>query len=248
MSTQQQIPAVQLRDLTKSFGGVRAVDGLSFTIPTTGCFALLGVNGAGKTTTIRMLCGLTAPDSGDALLLGHSVVHHPQQVRQVIGVSLQETAIAPNLTVCENLQLMAALTCTDGSQCVLRVQQALEQLSLEQVVDRRAKTLSGGWQRRLSIAMALISRPKILFLDEPTLGLDILARRELWQVIQVLSQQVAVVLTTHYLEEAQALAQNIAVLAKGQLRAVGSVRQLCDVVGCDNFEDAFVALAGEVPE
>lgn len=232
-------------DLCKSYKGKPAVDHLSLTLPSTGVFSLLGVNGAGKTTTIRMLSCLVAPDSGDALLLGHSVVREPHCVKEMIGVSPQETAVAPNLTVKENLQLMSALYFKEKQQQQLQIDTCLKRLSLEEVYNKKAKTLSGGWQRRLSIAMALIGKPRILFLDEPTLGLDVLARRELWEVIRSLKKDTTILLTTHYLEEAQALSDCIAILAHGRLKACGTAEELCRQTGCENFEDAFMACAKE---
>lgn len=236
---------IRLEGLTKEYGGKRVVDGLTFTIPAGCFFSLLGVNGAGKTTTVRMLSCLLRPDGGDAVLLGYSIVQQPQAVRRLIGVSPQETAVAPNLTALENLRLMAALTCPDKAEQARRVEDCMRQLSLQQVAAKRAKQLSGGWQRRLSIAMALVGRPQLLFLDEPTLGLDVLARRELWQLLRTLKGQVTVLLTTHYLEEAEALSDQVGILANGRLRALGSVEQLCQRAGCEKFEDAFVALAQE---
>lgn len=233
--------AIQILGLTKEYGGRRVVDRLELTIPRGELFALLGVNGAGKSTTIKMLSCLTVPTEGDALLLDRSVRTQSHQVKEVLAVSPQETAVAPNLTVRENLELMAGIYGRSKDQAA----DILERLGLSQWAKARAKTLSGGWQRRLSIAMALVSQPEILFLDEPTLGLDVLARRELWTVIQTLKGTVTIILTTHYLEEAEALADRIGVMNHGQLRAVGTAGELKAQMGCDRFEDAFVALAGE---
>lgn len=229
--------AIEIRDLKKDYGDKTAVNGLSLEIDQGEFFALLGVNGAGKTTTIRMLSCLTPPTSGDALLLGKSIVHEPEQVKPLLGISPQETAVAPNLTVRENLEFMAGIHGKGDAG------QMMALLGLEPVAKQRAKTLSGGWQRRLSIAMGLIGQPKILFLDEPTLGLDVLARRELWKVMEGLKGQVTVVLTTHYLEEAQALSDRIGIMAAGTLQAVGTVPELLASTSSSNLEDAFVALA-----
>lgn len=233
--------AIRIVGLTKEYGGRRAVDRLELLIPAGELFALLGVNGAGKSTTIKMLSCLTVPTEGDAELMGHSVRTRPRKVREILAVSPQETAVAPNLTAAENLELMAGIYgCPKG-----RVAQVMEQLGLDRLGKQRARTLSGGWQRRLSIAMALVSQPEVLFLDEPTLGLDVLARRELWGVIRGLKGHTAIILTTHYLEEAEALADRIGVMKAGRLRAVGTADELKTLTGCGSFEDAFVALAGE---
>ena len=233
--------AIKIMGLTKEYGGRRVVDRLELAVPAGELFALLGVNGAGKSTTIKMLSCLTVPTEGDAELMGHSVRRDSHQAKEVLAVSPQETAIAPNLTVLENLELMAGIYGRPGA----RVAEILAQLGLEQWAGARAKTLSGGWQRRLSIAMALVSQPEVLFLDEPTLGLDVLARRELWSVIRGLKGHTTIVLTTHYLEEAQSLADRVGVMNMGRLRAVGTPEELKAMAGCGSFEDAFIALAGE---
>lgn len=233
--------AIKIMGLTKEYGGRRVVDRLELTVPAGELFALLGVNGAGKSTTIKMLSCLTVPTEGDAELMGHSVRRDSHQAKEVLAVSPQETAIAPNLTVLENLELMAGIYGRPGA----RVAEIQAQLGLERWAGARAKTLSGGWQRRLSIAMALVSQPEVLFLDEPTLGLDVLARRELWAVIRGLKGHTTIVLTTHYLEEAQSLADRVGVMNMGRLRAVGTPEELKAMAGCGSFEDAFIALAGE---
>ncbi len=232
--------AIETRGLTKRYGDLTAVDSLDLAVEQGELFALLGVNGAGKSTTIKLLSCLAAPTAGDARLLGHSVVTEADQVKRGIAVSPQETAVAPNLTAEENLNLMAGIYGVPGEAGRL-----MAELGLDEVAKRRAKVLSGGWQRRLSIAMALVSQPEILFLDEPTLGLDVLARRELWQVIEGLKGRVTTILTTHYLEEAEALADRVGIMAHGRLRAVGTAAELKALVGTDSFEDAFIALADE---
>ena len=235
--------AIETRNLTRRFGSITAVDGLSLTIDKGECFALLGVNGAGKTTAIRMLCGLLAPTEGDALLMGKNIVSEPAAAKALINISPQETAVAPNLTVRENLEFIAGIYGMGRSESHHAAQEMIDRLSLEEVAGRRAGKLSGGWQRRLNIAMALITEPAILFLDEPTLGLDVLARRELWRVIEGLKGRTTLVLTTHYLEEAQHLADRIGIMSKGRLRASGTARELMDRAGTEDFEAAFVALA-----
>lgn len=237
--------AIELQGLTRCFKEKTAVDHVDLTIHEGELFALLGVNGAGKTTTIRMLCGLLRPDAGDALLLGHSITREPAATKALLNVSPQETAVAPNLTVRENLIFIAQLYGADKAAAKTKAQAMIDDFSLVDKAEKRAKTLSGGHQRRLSIAMALISEPKILFLDEPTLGLDVLARRELWQHIHALHGKVTIVLTTHYLEEAEALADRIGVMAQGRLTALGTAQELIAQTGCSTFEEAFVALAAQ---
>ena len=233
--------AIETIGLARRFGSLTAVDRLDLAVPEGECFALLGVNGAGKTTAIRMLCGLIPPTEGDALLMGRSIVREPARARALLNLSPQETAVAPNLTVRENLEFIAGVY---GIRHARRAaDDMIARLSLEDAAARRAGKLSGGWQRRLSIAMALITGPKILFLDEPTLGLDVLARRELWQVIEGLKGGTTLVLTTHYLEEAQSLSDRIGIMASGRLKAVGTAEELTRLAGAKNFEDAFVTLA-----
>ena len=235
--------AIETYALTRRFGPRTAVDGLDLTVRQGELFALLGVNGAGKTTTLRMLSGLLQPTGGEADILGFRLTQQPQENKRRINLSPQETAVAPNLTVRENLELIAGIYGASRREAAQRAAETIAEFHLGEVERSRAKTLSGGWQRRLSIAMALITRPKILFLDEPTLGLDVLARRELWSVISSLHGQVTLILTTHYLEEAEALSDRIGIMAGGRLRALGTAAGLCAQAGKDTFEDAFVALA-----
>ena len=237
--------AVKTMDLVKRYKEVTAVDGLCFEILRGELFSLLGVNGAGKTTTIKMLTGLTKPTGGDALVGGFSITKEPEQVKRLIGVSPQETAVAANLTVEENLELMCGIYGLSQEKRRERVEQLTLQLGLEEHLKRRAGKLSGGWQRRLSIAMALVGEPQILFLDEPTLGLDVIARRELWELIRGLRGKVTVVLTTHYMEEAQALSDRIGIMKGGRLLAVGTASELMEQAGTNNFELAFVTLVKE---
>lgn len=237
--------AIRTEKLTKRFKDVTAVDGLDLGVREGELFALLGVNGAGKTTLIRMLCGLTKPTSGDAFLLGRSVVREPKAAREILGVSPQETAVAPNLTVRENLELLCGVHGLSRAAGRARAAEISRRLGLGEVERRRAGKLSGGWQRRLSIAMALVGGPKVLFLDEPTLGLDVLARAELWDVIRALKGSVTVVLTTHYMEEAEALADRVGVMKAGRLLALGTPEALRARTGAERFEDAFVRLVRE---
>jgi len=235
--------AIQAIDLTKKYGAKTAVNALNLSVEQGELFSLLGVNGAGKTTTIKMLTCLSRPTSGDALLLGDSVVSAPGAVKEKTNVSPQETAVAPNLSVKENLELIAEIYGSDKRTARTKADEMLSDFGLTEVAGDRAKTLSGGMQRRLSIAMALISDPQILFLDEPTLGLDVLARRELWAAIEELKGRVTIVLTTHYMEEAEALSDRIGIMSEGELKAVGTSAQLMSETGTRTLEDAFVALA-----
>lgn len=234
--------AIQTHALTRCFKEKTAVDALELTVPEGELFALLGVNGAGKTTTIKLLSGLLAPTAGDAEIFGVSI--RSQKVKHLLAVSPQETAVAPNLTVRENLELMAGIADASRKEAKARAEAMLDEARLREVAEKRAKTLSGGWQRRLSIAMALISEPKLLFLDEPTLGLDVLARRELWREIEALKGRITIVLTTHYMEEAEQLADRVGIMANGKLRVCGTPAELLALSGKTRFEDAFVALAG----
>ena len=234
--------AIRTVNLTKKYKDITAVDRLNLTIERGELFALLGVNGAGKTTTIKMLCGLARPTSGDAFLAGHSVVSETAAVKRVIGVSPQETAVAPGLTALENLRLMAGVHGFSREKQNERIDELAAAFDLGGVLGKRAGRLSGGWQRRLSLAMALIGEPEILFLDEPTLGLDVIARTELWDVIRALRGRVTVILTTHYMEEAEALSDRIAVMKSGRVLAEGTAEALKARAGCERFEDAFIAL------
>ena len=234
--------AVKTIGLTKTYKELTAVDRLDLTIPQGELFSLLGVNGAGKTTTIKMLCCLTRPTAGDAFLNGSSILTDPAGVKARIGVSPQETAVAPNLTVQENLELMCGVHGFTREKQMQKVRQIAEELGLEDILKRKAGKLSGGWQRRLSIAMALIGEPEILFLDEPTLGLDVLARSDLWEVIRALKGKITIILTTHYMEEAEALSDEIGIMKDGRLLARGTAQALKKRAGTERFEDAFVAI------
>ncbi len=236
--------AIETKGLSKTYKATRAVEDLNLTIENGELFALLGVNGAGKTTTIKMLSCLIKPSSGDATLMGNSVVTSPLKVKEIINVSPQETAVAPNLSVRENLELMCGIYGYDSKTAREKTGKTIKDFSLSEIEKSRARILSGGWQRRLSIAMAIITEPEILFLDEPTLGLDVLARRELWRIIEKMKEKITIVLTTHYLEEAEALADRIAIMSRGKLVAVGTAEELKTLANAGNFEDAFVALCG----
>ena len=242
------IPAIELKGLTKRFGARTAVDALSLSIGQGEFFSLLGQNGAGKTTTIRMLSGLSLPTEGSADILGHDVVREADAAKALTNVSPQETAVAPRLSVRENIVLIARLYGMGEAEAEKRADALLHDFSLTDRAKDRAGKLSGGMQRRLSIAMALVSDPKVLFLDEPTLGLDVRARRDLWKHIQALKGKVTVVLTTHYLEEADALSDRIAVMDKGRLKALGTAAELEALTHTTTLEDAFLQLTDEPTE
>ena len=237
--------AIQTRNLVKQYKNLTAVDNLTLEIEQGELFALLGVNGAGKTTAIKMLSCLTKPASGDAMVGGYSITAEPEQVKRLIGVSPQETAVAPNLSVKENLELICGIHGFSKEKTGAKIRELAGQLALDTVLDRKAGKLSGGWQRRVSIAMALISEPQILFLDEPTLGLDVIARHELWETIRSLKGRITMILTTHYMEEAEALSDRIGIMKNGRLLASGTVEQLNRTAGCDDFESTFVAIVKE---
>ena len=234
--------AVEILNLTKHFGDRTAVDSLTLTVRKGESLSLLGVNGAGKTTTLRALCGLIPSDSGEIRILGHKA--GSPEAKACLGLSPQETAVAENLTARENLELMARIHGMTKADARRAAEAQIDALSLSEIANRRAGKLSGGWQRRLSIAMALVARPEVLILDEPTLGLDVLARRELWEVVRSLRGRTTLLLTTHYLEEAEALSDRIAIMAEGRLRALGTAAELKALAKTETFEDAFVALAG----
>ena len=237
--------AIKTQGLTKRYKALAAVDSLQLEIKQGELFALLGVNGAGKTTVIKMLSCLTAPTAGDALVGGYSIVKEPEQVKRLIGVSPQETAVAPNLSAKENLELMGGIYGFSQAKTQEKINKLTRQFSLDSVLPRKAGKLSGGWQRRVSIAMALMGEPQILFLDEPTLGLDVIARRELWDVIRALKGKVTVILTTHYMEEAESLSDRIGIMKSGHLLAVGTAGELMERAGTSDFEAAFVSIVKE---
>ena len=236
---------LNLSDVCMSFGTDVILDKITFGLNSGDKLGVVGVNGAGKTTAIKMLSCLTAPTAGDALVGGYSVVKEPKQVKRLIGVSPQETAVAPNLSVKENLELMGGIHGFSKEKTQEMIRKLTQQFSLDTVFLRKAGKLSGDWQRRVSIAMALMGEPKILFLDEPTLGLDVLARHELWDVIRSLQGEVTIILTTHYMEEAEALSDRIGIMKSGRLLAVGTADELMERAGTSDFESAFVSIVKE---
>lgn len=236
--------AVKAVSLTKRYRDLTAVDGIDLSIEKGELMALLGVNGAGKTTAIRMFTCLSEPTSGEAFINGHSVITEKEAVKEMIGISTQDTAVAEKLTVEENLIFMAGISgAANREEMRKRAEEIIGIFGLGEVRGRRAGTLSGGWQRKLSIAMALIGDPEVIFLDEPTLGLDVLARRELWEVIRGLKGKKTIILTTHYMEEAEALSDRIAVMIKGKIKALGTLEELEELTGKKGLEEVFVAIA-----
>ncbi|MDY4586878.1 MAG: ABC transporter ATP-binding protein [Oscillospiraceae bacterium] len=239
------MPAVLTKGLTKKYKEKTAVNSLDLSIEEGELFSLLGVNGAGKTTTIRMLTCLSTPTAGEAYICGHSTAKESKEVKALVGISTQDTAVAENLTVKENLQLIAGIFGFSKEKTAQRVDEMKSLFHLDDVMNSRAKTLSGGWKRKVSIAMALISEPKVLFLDEPTLGLDVLARRELWNAVNSLKGKITIILTTHYMEEAEQLSDRIAIMVGGKVRAVGTLAELEDQSGEKGLENTFVKIAGQ---
>ena len=233
--------AIETNNLTKKFKEKTAVHGINLQIKEGELFALLGTNGAGKTTTIKMLSTLILPTDGEIKIEGLDIIKDRQKIKEILNVSPQETAIAPNLSVKENLEFMA------GVYQILnkkeKINELIKMFKLEEVLNQKAKTLSGGWQRKVSIAIALINEPKILFLDEPTLGLDVIARKELWKIIENLKGKITIILTTHYMEEAESLSDRVGIMAKGNLVDVGTSEELIKRTGVTKFEDAFVKIA-----
>jgi ABC-2 type transport system ATP-binding protein len=234
--------AIELNGLRKSFKAVKALDGVSLTVKEGELFGLLGENGAGKTTLIRILCGLCDKDGGDGKICGLDIVKDREKLRSLIGMSPQETAVAPNLTVAENIRFFADIYGVKDEEYINEIVQTFRLRSAE---NKRAKTLSGGWQRKLSLAVALICRPKLLFLDEPTLGLDVMARRELWEIIRSLKGKITIVLTSHYLEEIEALCDRVCILSQGKLLSCGTSEELKTQTGKATFEEAFISLINE---
>lgn len=238
--------SIEISGLTKKYGNLTAVDSLSLEIHPGELFALLGVNGAGKTTAVKMLSCLTKPTSGNAFLCGKSIVSEPESVKKLIGISPQETAVAPLLTVRENIEMMCGVHGMKKVEIRERTERIAAEFGLGDVMARKAGKLSGGWKRRLSIALACVGDPKILFLDEPTLGLDVIARSELWDTVRELKKKVTVILTTHYMEEAETLSDRIGIMRDGKLLKVGTAEEIKRDTDKEKFEDAFIAVVKEM--
>ena len=233
--------SIEIKNLTKKFKDITAVDDISLNIKKGELFALLGTNGAGKSTTIKMLSGLIIPTKGDIIIENMNMKKDIFKIKEILNVSPQETAIAPNLTVKENLEFMAGVYQISNKS--KKIEELVKMFKLDEVLNKKTKNLSGGWQRKVSIAISLINDPKILFLDEPTLGLDVIARKELWKVINTLKGKITIILTTHYMEEAESLSDRIGIMVKGKLVDIGTSKELIKKTKAKNFEDAFVSIA-----
>ena len=232
--------AIKTVNLRKEYKDIVAVKDLNLEIEEGELFSLLGVNGAGKTTTIKMLSTLTSPTSGDAFIYDYSILKDQEKIKELIDISMQETAIARKLTVDENIEFYAELSGMKKDEIKEIKEYIYDSFNLDRVKNKQASKLSGGWQRKLSIALALVTKPKILFLDEPTLGLDVIARRELWKTIKELKKNMTIILTTHYMEEAEALSDRIGIMKDGVLLFVGTKEELYTKTKKDNIEDAFI--------
>ena len=232
--------SIEIKNLTKKYKDKVAVNNISLNIKEGELFALLGVNGAGKTTTIKMLCGLILPTKGNITIEKMDMKKDTLKIKEILNVSPQETAIAPNLTVRENLEFMAGVYQIKNKD--EKIKELIKLFKLDEVINSKAKTLSGGWQRKVSIAISLINDPKILFLDEPTLGLDVISRKELWKVISGLKGKITIILTTHYMEEAESLSDRIGIMQDGKIIDIGTSKELIKKTKAKNFEDAFVEI------
>ena len=234
--------AIKINNLVKEYKDIVAVDDLNLEIEEGELFALLGVNGAGKTTTIKMLSTLTKPTSGDAFIYNHSIVNDESSIKELVDISMQETAIARKLSVEENIEFYASLSGQTKEEVEETKRYIYDAFGLEKISKKQASKLSGGWQRKLSIALALVTKPKVLFLDEPTLGLDVISRRELWKIIGSLKDKMTIILTTHYMEEAESLADKIGIMKDGKLLFVGNKEELFETTGKNNVEEAFIEI------
>ena len=230
---------ITIDNVCKNYKSKKALDNVSLSIKQGELFGLLGVNGAGKTTLIKILCGLTRKTSGTITINNFNLDKEIDKIKEIIDISPQETSVANNLTVKENLEFFASIY---NNNDVKTINEIVDIFNLNEVLNQRAKTLSGGYKRRLSIAIALISKPKILFLDEPTLGLDVFARRELWNIIKKLQKNITIILTSHYLEEIENLCDRVAILSNGKLLKTGTIEEIKQITNTQNFEDAFIKL------
>ena len=230
---------ITIDNVCKNYKSKKALDNVSLSIKQGELFGLLGVNGAGKTTLIKILCGLTRKTSGTITINNFNLDKEIDKIKEIIDISPQETSVANNLTVKENLEFFANIY---NNNDVKTINEIVDIFNLNEVLNQRAKSLSGGYKRRLSIAIALISKPKILFLDEPTLGLDVFARRELWNIIKKLQKNITIILTSHYLEEIENLCDRVAILSNGKLLKTGTIEEIKQITNTQNFEDAFIKL------
>lgn len=234
---------IKTNNLHKEYRDICAVNNLNLSIKSNEIYALLGVNGVGKTTTIKMISCLTKPTSGDAIVNGFNILEDQDKIKQIINISPQETAIAPNLSVKENLEFILKLYEPKNNNAEIKINEVLSNFNLLGVSNKKSKNLSGGMKRRLSIAMALITNPQILFLDEPSLGLDVISRRELWNTIKMLKKKMTIILTTHYMEEAEFLADRVGIMSNGNLIFDDTPTNIIKKTKCSNFEDAFIKIA-----
>ena len=230
---------ITIDNVCKNYKSKKALDNVSLSIKQGELFGLLGVNGAGKTTLIKILCGLTRKTSGTITINNFNLDKEIDKIKEIIDISPQETSVANNLTVKENLEFFGNIYNNNDANTINEI---VDIFNLNEVLNQRAKTLSGGYKRRLSIAIALISKPKILFLDEPTLGLDVFARRELWNIIKKLQKNITIILTSHYLEEIENLCDRVAILSNGKLLKTGTIEEIKQITNTQNFEDAFIKL------
>lgn len=230
---------IKINHVCKNYKTKKALDNVSLEIKQGELFGLLGVNGAGKTTLIKILCGLTKKNSGEITINGFNLDIDINKIKEIVDISPQETSVANNLTVKENLEFFANIYSQNNEKTINEV---IDTFNLSEMLNQKAKTLSGGYKRRLSIAIALISKPKILFLDEPTLGLDVFARRELWKIIKKLQKNITIIITSHYLEEIENLCDRVAILSNGKLLQVGTVDYIKQITNAKNFEDAFIKI------
>ena len=231
---------ITIDNVCKNYKAKKALDNVSLNIKNGELFGLLGVNGAGQTTLIKILCGLTRKTSGTITINNFNLDKEIDKIKEIIDISPQETSVANNLTVKENLEFFANIY--NNNDNANTINEIVDIFNLNEALNQRAKTLSGGYKRRLSIAIALISKPKILFLDEPTLGLDVFARRELWNIIKKLQKNITIILTSHYLEEIENLCDRVAILSNGKLLKTGTIEEIKQITNTQNFEDAFIKL------
>ena len=231
---------IELTNIVKKYKDKTVVNNINLNIKEGELFSLLGTNGAGKTTTIKMISTLIKQNSGTIKVLGYDTIKDYKIIRNKINVSPQETAVAMNLTVYENLDFMANVYQIENKKD--KIDNLIKTFKLEEVLKQKAKTLSGGYMRKLSIAISLINDPKILFLDEPTLGLDVLSRKELWNTINTLKGKITIILTTHYMEEAESLSDRVAIMNKGNIIEIGTPKEIISKTKTKNMEDAFVCL------
>lgn len=234
--------SILINNLTKFYKKNKVLNGLYLKTPDNGIFALLGLNGAGKTTTINIICSAINKTGGEVIINGKSINKRNIDAKRQIGLSPQENSIDEKMTVYENLDFFGSLyKISNKKEKILHI---IKRFGLENKTKAKAKNLSGGQKRKLSLAMALITEPKILILDEPTLGLDVISRKELWSLINLYKKDVLIIFTTHYIEEAEKYADDIAIISNGKIVAHGNKNAIIKKAHVKNFTDAFIKLAG----